>query len=224
MDLHHRFTVGAPAEDTWRLLSDVPRVARCMPGASIDEGSTDPYKGSVKMKVGAVAVQMRGVIHVTELNDAAHRLEMSAEGSDPRGGSGAKALIAMQLSEAGPGSTDVSVTTTLQLSGKVAQFGQGMLEDVSNAILQKFVSNLEHDLRSERDGTDVRGSASVAQSSGSGTGAGEDDVLDLGAAVLPAILRQYGTISLGFASLLVGLWALLRTFRDPYARLLEADH
>src|SRR5690606_16807679 len=133
MDLHHRFTVGASTEDTWRLLSDVPRVARCMPGASIDEGSSDPYQGGVKMKVGAVTVQMRGVIHVTQLDDAGHRLELSAEGNDPRGGSGATARIAMQLSEAGPESTEVSVTTTLQLSGKVAQFGQGMLEDVSNA-------------------------------------------------------------------------------------------
>lgn len=221
MDLHHRFTVSASPADTWKLLTDIPRVARCMPGAAIDEGTRDPYTGGVKMKVGAVTVQMRGEIHVTEMDDANHRLRMSAAGSDPRGGSGAQAGIAMELADAGPGSTEVSVTTTLQLSGKVAQFGQGMLEDVSNAILQKFVSNLERDLRAERSGEEPGGTASSGTTTGASAAADDNDTLDLGAAVLPAMLRRYGTVALGAAGLLVGLWALIRSFRDPYAGLLD---
>ncbi|MGO1973104.1 MAG: SRPBCC family protein [Propionibacteriaceae bacterium] len=147
MDLDHSFTVNAAVDEAWQALTDVARVARCMPGAALDEESSDPYTGTVKIKVGAVAVKFRGEASFVELDESTHSLQLDCRGKDVRGASGASAMIGMVLVEQSAGSTEVRVTTNLQLSGKIAQFGRGMLQDVSNAILQRFVSNLERDLR-----------------------------------------------------------------------------
>ncbi|QGH70699.1 SRPBCC family protein [Pseudactinotalea sp. HY158] len=243
MDLTHDFTVGAPITQTWAALTDVPRVARCMPGAAVDESTTDPYVGTVTVRVGAVTQKFRGTISFAECDESARRLRMDLEGRDVRGASGASATLTMQLGDEGAHSTRVSVVTSLQLSGKVAQFGRAMLEDVSNAILTKFVANLEADLRgapapsTQRPGdvhatprphespssletADVQ-STRPGQTDHAGPPAAaraKDDVLDLGGAVGPVLVRRYGTVVLGAAGLLVGLWALIRTFGDPSAR------
>lgn len=252
MDLDHSFTVHATADEVWRALTDVPRVARCMPGASLDEESSDPYTGTVKVKVGAVAVKFRGELRFAELDESAHRLQLDCRGKDVRGASGASAMISMVLVDAASGSTEVRVTTNLQLSGKIAQFGRGMLQDVSNAILQRFVSNLERDLRGEASGdaapTADPGSATSGAHTAASTGApsdsstsplagavppapvgsrspgpgptaghDDDDMIDLGATVLPVMLKRYGSTALSGLAVLLGLWALIRTFGRPRA-------
>lgn len=241
MDLDHSFTVEASAEETWRALTDVPRVARCMPGASLDEGSSDPYTGTVKVKVGAVAVKFRGELSFAELDESAHSLQLECRGKDVRGASGASALITMALSAPSADTTEVRVNTDLQLSGKIAQFGRGMLQDVSNAILQRFVSNLEQDLRGASTPTDAppsdatptapeptqstrtEGSPSAAArstSAGAGTARSaaaedDDDMIDLGATVLPVLAKRYGPTALGGLALVVAFWALVRSFARP---------
>ena len=116
-----------------------------MPGASVDPTKKDPYEGKVSVKVGAVTQNFHGTINFAKRDEDNHEMVLLLEGRDIRGASGAKAQLSMSLSAAGDSATDVSVLTELQLS--VAQFGRKMLEDVSGALLNKFVSNLERDLR-----------------------------------------------------------------------------
>ena len=232
MDLDHSFTVKATTDEAWQALTDVPRVARCMPGAALDEESSDPYTGTVKVKVGAVAVKFRGELTFAELDESAHSLQLDCRGKDVRGASGASAMIRMVLAEQSPGTTEVRVTTNLQLSGKVAQFGRGMLQDVSNAILQRFVANLERDLRGETPGAAAWTSdpvatpseASTATTAPSGrpaapspTSSEDDDMIDLGATVLPVLMKRYGPTALGVVGVLLGLWALVRSYSRPRA-------
>lgn len=238
MDLTHDFTVGAPIGRTWAALTDVPRVARCMPGAAVEESSADPYVGTVTVRVGAVTQKFRGTISFAERDESAYRLQMDLEGRDVRGASGASATLTMALTDQGSESTGVSVVTSLQLSGKVAQFGQAMLEDVSNSILAKFVDNLEAELRGgsapdrqaskpgahsdQHESSDAPTPTTVNRAPNlpkkSDASEGQDDVLDLGGAVGPVLVRRYGGTLLSIGALLIALLALVRTFRDPAAR------
>lgn len=240
MDLDHSFTVKASADEAWRALTDVGRVARCMPGAALDEESSDPYTGTVKIKVGAVAVKFRGELSFAELDESTHSLQLDCRGKDVRGASGASAMIRMVLSEQSAGSTEVRVTTNLQLSGKIAQFGRGMLQDVSNAILQRFVSNLERDLRGGESVSAPGGSDPEPASEGApvtdsdtstpsaatsrpapqsrpapprGADDDDDDMVDLGATVLPVLVKRYGTVALSGLAAVLALVALVRSSR-----------
>lgn len=198
MELVHTFSVAATLDETWALLTDVNRVANCLPGATIENGEIEPYTGHVKLRIGAVTVQLRGEITFEDIDPGNHRLTLIGQGADPRGGSGAQARIRMELTRSSDTETQVKINTELQLSGKIAQFGKAMLEDVSQAILGQFVTNLEGELKSDPDAARK---------------APEQDAIDLGSAVLPVLLRRYGPISLAALSLLIALAALLRSRR-----------
>src|SRR5690625_4440731 len=131
MELVHNFQVSAPIDRTWDVLNDIPRVAQCMPGASVDPDKKDPYEGRVSVKVGAVTQNFQGTINFVENDPQNYNMVLMLEGRDIRGASGAKAQISLGLEPAGSDATKVAVVTDLQLSGKVAQFGRKMLEDVS---------------------------------------------------------------------------------------------
>ena len=142
MELINTFEVSVPIETAWKVLTDVERIAPCLPGAQLQEIEGDEYRGMVKVKVGPIQAQYKGKATFLERDDVNFKAVLDAAGRDTRGQGNASAIITAQLEAAGE-STLVTVTTDLTVTGKVAQFGRGVLADVSAKILTQFVDNLE---------------------------------------------------------------------------------
>jgi len=142
MELTNDFRVDVPPSTAWTVLTDVERIAPCMPGAQLQEIEGDEYRGVVKVKVGPITAQYKGKATFQELDEAGHRAVLRAEGRDTRGQGNASATITATLQPDGEG-THVTVQTDLTITGKVAQFGRGVMADVSAKLLDQFVQCLE---------------------------------------------------------------------------------
>lgn len=142
MELINTFDVSVPVDVAWKVLTDVERIAPCLPGAQLQEIEGDEYRGIVKVKVGPITAQYKGKATFIERDDVNFKAVLDAAGRDTRGQGNASATITAQLEPAGEG-THVTVTTDLTVTGKVAQFGRGVLADVSAKLLTQFVDNLE---------------------------------------------------------------------------------
>lgn len=147
MELRNEFRVGVPVDEAWKVLTDLERIAPCMPGAQLQEVEGDEYRGVVKVKVGPITAQYKGTATWIERDESAHRAVVRAEGREVRGQGNANATVTATLTEHKEG-THVLVVTDLTISGKVAQFGRGVLADVSTKLLGQFVSALEQDVLS----------------------------------------------------------------------------
>lgn len=145
MELTNRFRVGVPVAEAWAVLTDVERIAPCLPGAQLQEIEGEEYRGIVKVKVGPITAQYKGKATFLEKDDTKHVAVLKAEGRDTRGQGNASATITATLTPHGDG-TAVTVVTDLTITGKVAQFGRGVLVDVSGKLLTQFVECLENDL------------------------------------------------------------------------------
>lgn len=148
MELTNEFHVPTAIDRAWRILTDIELIAPCMPGAALEEIEGEEYRGGVKIKVGPITAQYKGKARFLEKDDAIHKAVLKAEGRDTKGAGNAAATITAQLTPSGTG-TDVKVTTDLMITGKVAQFGRGVLADVSAKLLGQFVDCLEHNVLSE---------------------------------------------------------------------------
>jgi carbon monoxide dehydrogenase subunit G len=142
MELDHEFTVAAPVDKAWKVLIDLDRVVPCMPGAALTSYDGDAFEGTVKVKIGPVSMTFAGKGRFVEKDEAARRMVVEASGKDSRGGGTAKATVNATLTEAGPGSTGVKVHSDLAVTGRVAQFGRGMIADVSARLLGQFTDCL----------------------------------------------------------------------------------
>ena len=142
MDLHHEFTVPVPAADAWKILTDLERLAPCLPGAQLTEIEGDIYRGQVKIKVGPILAQFKGQASFVSRDDANFLASLKAEGRDTGGKGNASATITARLEPVSASSAKCTVDTQLNISGKVAQFGRGALADVSDKLLLQFVDNL----------------------------------------------------------------------------------
>jgi carbon monoxide dehydrogenase subunit G len=142
MKLEHEFHVDADVTVAWGVLLDIERIAPCMPGAQLQEVDGDEYRGIVKVKVGPITAQYKGTARVAEADEATRRLVLNAEGRDTRGQGNASATITALLTPDGDG-TLVAVDTDLNVTGKVAQFGRGVMADVSQKLLGQFVDCLQ---------------------------------------------------------------------------------
>jgi carbon monoxide dehydrogenase subunit G len=141
MQITDEFRVDVPIDEAWRILLDIERIAPCMPGAQLQEVEGDEYRGIVKVKVGPITAQYKGVARIVEADEAAHRMSIRAEGRDTRGQGNAAANVTATLTPEGSGTT-VAIDTDLQVTGKVAQFGRGVMADVSSKLLGQFVECL----------------------------------------------------------------------------------
>ena len=148
MKITNEFTVHTPIERAWQVLTDLEGIAPCMPGAQLTGVEGDTYQGKVKVKVGPVISEFAGTARFTERDEAGHRAVIDAKGRDARAGGNASALVTAVLTPVGE-STQVSVDTDLKISGKLAQFGSGMIKEVSGKLLAQFVSNLEAKLATD---------------------------------------------------------------------------
>jgi uncharacterized protein len=152
MEIADSFRVSTPIRDTWNVLLDIEGIAPCLPGAQLQEVEGNEYRGVVKVKVGPITAQYKGTATLVDVDEAAHRILIDAAGRDTRGQGNANASIVVSMTEDGDG-TIVEVVTDLAITGKVAQFGRGVLDDVSAKLLRQFVDNLERDVLSNSDAT-----------------------------------------------------------------------
>ena len=145
MKLEHKFTVKASPEETWALLTDLERVAPCMPGAELLGREGDVYQGRVKVKLGPVVAQYEGRASFAERDAGAKRGVLRAEGRETKGQGSAKATVTASLA-AVPEGTLVTVETDLAIVGRLAQMGRGLIAEVSGKLLGEFVANLEREI------------------------------------------------------------------------------
>ena len=171
MELTNEFHVNVPVERAWAVLTDIETIAPCMPGAALEEIEGDEYRGGVKIKVGPITAQYKGKATFLSKDDVKHIAVLKAEGRDTKGQGNASATITATLKAAGDG-TDVVVSTDLTITGKVAQFGRGVLADVSAKILGQFVNCLEHDVLATPEETVASVTAASADADAAPTVAG----------------------------------------------------
>lgn len=233
MELSHRFTVPIGVEETWAHFNDIASVAECFPGAQVTEADESSFSGSVKVKLGPIALQYNGSGTFVEKDADAHRFVVDAKGKDKRGNGTAGAKVVVSMADAG-GATEVSVETDLAITGKPAQFGRGVMQDVSDKLLGQFVTCLEQRLTApepepasqEETPVAAAAAASVAASRQSASPAPatpgaatapppprpapEPEALDLGSAVLPVLLKSYGKQAAVALVVLALVWRLLR--------------
>jgi carbon monoxide dehydrogenase subunit G len=166
MLIEDSFRVDLPVDDAWSVLLDIERIAPCLPGAQLQEVDGDEYRGIVKVKVGPITAQYKGTAKLEQVDNAAHTAILVGNGRDTRGQGNASATITIEASE-DAGGTRVEVNTDLSITGKVAQFGRGVMADVSAKLLAQFVENLERDVLSTGEtGGNGAGNSATATSAG----------------------------------------------------------
>lgn len=186
MKIENDFRVAAPIEQAWALLTDIPAIAPCLPGAQLTGQEGDDFHGQMKVKVGPVTAEYQGTATILEMNEADRVVTLKASGRDKRGAGNASADITATMTPDGDG-TVVAISTDLKVSGKVAQFGRGVMADVSKKLLGQFAECIESKLGApdaETDGSTDEAEAAAGPeadpgSGDSGAGDNDDEVLDL---------------------------------------------
>jgi carbon monoxide dehydrogenase subunit G len=168
--IEDQFRVDVPIDEAWKVLLDLERIAPCLPGAQLTEVEGDEYRGTVKIKVGPITAQYKGVAKITEADEANHKVVLQAEGRDTRGQGNASATVTATLVPDGEGTT-VNIDTDLNITGKVAQFGRGVMADVSSKLLGQFADNLKKDVLTGTPSAEAAPAASEAPTVGTASAA-----------------------------------------------------
>ncbi len=218
IEIREEFEVDAPIDSVWTFVMDPVKIAPCLPGAKLEEVVDERnFLGGVKIKIGAISTQYKGKVELTEVDEAAHRVEMTAEARETSGGL-AKALVTCSLSPTDSGGTVVVVEATADLTGKVMQVGSRMIEGVSKQLFQQFAKRLRKKLGGQAPaGVSPSETATVAavpvpaapaggavQSPGSAPPAVEPEEDDEALSVVPLILRAIWEAIVGFFRRLFG--------------------
>ena len=193
MKIANEFTVRAPIEDAWDVLTDLEQVIPLMPGAQMTGRDGDDVLGKVKVKVGPVTSEFSGKVHFVEQNREQHRAVIDGKGREARGTGNAAATVTAQLHDAGD-HTRVTVDTDLKVVGKLAQFGSGMLQQVSEKLLGQFVASLEAKLVAEQapPAPERNGDAPAAAVAAVAPKPPESEPIDLLALAGGGALKTYG--------------------------------
>jgi carbon monoxide dehydrogenase subunit G len=226
MDLEHTFVVPTGVEETWAHFGDLAALAECFPGATLTSADDESFAGSVKVKLGPIALVYNGSGTFVDKDEQAHSFQVDAKGKDKRGNGTAGAKVSLSMKEAPGGATEVKVLTDLAITGKPAQFGRGVMQDVSDKLLGQFVTCLEQRLSAEPEPasepepepTPLADAAAAAPKQHSTAprpaerpaAPAQDDSLDLGAAVIPVLLKGYWKQGLGGLLVLLVAWRVLR--------------
>jgi carbon monoxide dehydrogenase subunit G len=206
MELEHSFTVPVPVDRAWDVLLDVERVAPCMPGASLDSVDGDEIKGRIKVKVGPISMVYAGTARFTERDAAAGVMKLEASGKETRGAGTASAIVRSELHAEGD-QTKVIVHTTLNVTGRPAQFGRGVMAEVGGKLIGIFAANLAGMLTADNAAEDLAGAspaspASLAEHAGQAgsaaqageAGQPEADLASLSVEELHLALRSYNSL------------------------------
>jgi len=235
MDLEHTFTVPVDVDTAWAEFQDIASVAECFPGATVAGVEGDSFNGSVKVKLGPIALTYNGSGTFTEKDAANHRFVVDAKGKDKRGNGTAGATVTLTMAGSG-GSTDVKVHTDLAITGKPAQFGRGVMQDVSDKLLGQFVACLGQRLDGSGADTPAPSASPAVEPPAAPTAVGtpteslsaptrpsapapspdasargSDEALDLGRTVLPVLVKSYWKpVASAIAVILVIIWIATR--------------
>jgi carbon monoxide dehydrogenase subunit G len=188
--LINEFTVNRPIEEAWPLITDLERIAPCLPGAELQEVEGETYRGVVKVKLGAISSQFKGEAHFVERDDENYRAVIKGAGRDTGGRGNASAEISAQAESLSPTSTRVAVTTDLHITGKVAQFGRGIMGDVSAKLMAQFADNLNQMI--DEQGILVSGPSDEATGAAATEAAGGATVEDTTAPAQPQVRKIDG--------------------------------
>ena len=222
MKLENEFTVNVPVERTWEALMDLERVTPCLPGAALTEQLGDEYKGVMTVKMGPVTQKYNGTVHYEEADEANRRAVLQADGKDARGQGTASATITSTLHDEG-GSTRVLVETDMHITGKAAQFGRGMQQEVATKIFDQFADCLGREIMGENVREEVAEEPAAAANGSSSAGASADgaeeqprrrvinqepdpEPLDLGEASRDAVVKRVVPLAVGAVVLAVVIW------------------
>jgi carbon monoxide dehydrogenase subunit G len=196
IELEHTFAVPVPPEQAWDVLLDVSRVAPCMPGATVDEVDGDVVTGKIKVKVGPIALTYTGKATFTEKDAAAHSVRVEAAGKETRGAGTASATVQATLEEEN-GETRVRVHTSLNVTGRPAQFGRGVMAEVGGRLIEKFSANLAEQLAADSGAAGpaaTDGSAPASGPAAAGGAAAGDARLSIPIQELNLPARSYNTL------------------------------
>ena len=211
MELTHQFTVPAPIDDAWAAFNDLERIAPCFPGAALTSYDGEAFEGLCKVKLGPISLQYSGTGRFVSRDEAAHTAVIEAKGKDKRGNGTAAANVTATLIAAGDDATDVTVKTDLNITGKPAQFGRGVMQDVSDKLLGQFASCLETKLgedpgagdsdsgcrgrraadRGSRRPQPAAAARAPARAPARAASPSPEPQLDLGTTVLPVLIKRY---------------------------------
>jgi carbon monoxide dehydrogenase subunit G len=219
MKLENEFTVPAPVEAAWSVLLDVERVAPCLPGAALEGSEGDEHKGTMTIKIGPITARYTGTVKIEEADETAHRAVMRAHARDSRGQGTAAATITSTMDEV-EGGTRVHVETDMRITGPAAQFGRGVMQDVSAKLMGRFADCLAEEIGSGAASTaPAAGDSEAARPEPPPGPAGDsaeaaahapaprraEEVLDLGEASRAAVLKRIAPVAATMALLIVWL-------------------
>jgi uncharacterized protein len=220
MKLENEFTVPAPVEQAWDVLLDVERVAPCLPGAALESSEGDEHKGTMTIKIGPITTRYSGTVKIEEADEQARRAVLRAQARDSRGQGTASATITSTMEETGDG-TRVRVETDMRVTGPVAQFGRGVMQDVSAKLMGQFADCLAEKMTAGEPAAAAAGAEPAAVPAGAPPPgpAGESaeaaarapeprpeaEALDLGAAGREAVLKRAAPVLVALAVLIVVL-------------------
>jgi uncharacterized protein len=205
IELDNTFTVPVPPEAAWEVLLDVARIAPCMPGAPVDEVDGDVVNGRIKVKVGPVSLTYQGTAKFTERDESARTVQVEAAGKETRGAGTASANVTASLTPADEGATLVSMHTTMNITGRPAQFGRGVMVEVGGKLVDKFAENLAVLLAADATATDTDSTSTAGTGTAdTGTAAASADEAATGtgasAADSGAATKAEGTAGLSAAA------------------------
>lgn len=215
MDLQNSFTVPADVDTAWKTLLDVEAIAPCMPGATLESVDGDHFTGNVKVKLGPVTMVYGGQATFINKDETARTAVIEGTGKETRGTGTAKAVVTIVLTAEGPSSTRVDVTTDLTITGKAAQFGRGVMQDVASRLVGQFAGNLEQVIAS-RASSPAQTTESSSQGAGPtaavATPTPQAEALDLGSVAMAPVLKRVIPVVVVVAAIaaLATWWALSR--------------
>src|ERR1700754_3327123 len=154
VQLVNEFFVDAPLDTAWAVLTDIPKIAECIPGGRLESSNGDEHHASIAVKVGPVGLTLPGTATIVSRDDAGHQMVVRGQARDRKGNGSASATITMVAEERGDRSA-VTVTTDLELGGRIAQFGSGVISQVSNRILAQFANRLNQLMTAPHDSLDT---------------------------------------------------------------------
>jgi uncharacterized protein len=198
MLIKNEFEVAGPVEKVWRFFDNIPQVAACLPGAELTEDlGDDAYKGKVAVRMGPVRLQFAGTADITERDEAAKRVVVHASGADEKGRGQASMVVTATLARTGRGTTKVGVLQDLQLSGAAAQYGRGMISDVSAVLMRDFAANMQGRIERMEKGAGEAGGESPEQVAATAATPARGFSLGLRATVV-ALRRVFGRFFLPY--------------------------
>lgn len=196
MELQNSFTVPADVATAWQTLLDVEAIAPCMPGATLESVDGDSFTGNVKVKLGPVSMVYGGQARFVSKDEASHTAVIEGTGKETRGTGTAKAQVTARLTADGPATTRVDVTTELTITGKAAQFGRGVMQDVASRLIGQFSANLEQVITARSSVSEVAAPGGgpaqpvPTQAAPSSAASAPAEALDLGSVAMGPVLKR----------------------------------